>query len=85
MGEGSMNFRLRGAQERQNDGTLPPAGDLGRSPTSRLCDRGPSRCVEVWIENRLLIEMLDPRMMTEDYRNGMTRENWANMFALKRS
>jgi hypothetical protein len=52
--------------------------------TSRVCDRGPFRCVEVWIENRLLIEVLDPTMK-EDYRDGMTRENWASMFGLKRS
>jgi hypothetical protein len=55
----------------------------GQNWTSRICDRGPFRCVEVWIENRLLIEVLDPTMR-EEYRAGMTRENWARMFGLKR-
>lgn len=50
--------------------------------TSRVCDRGPFRCVEVWIENRLLIEVLDPTMQ-DDYLAGMTKENWARMFGLK--
>lgn len=49
--------------------------------TSRVCDRGPFRCVEVWLENRLLIEVLDPTMH-DDYRTGMTTENWARMFDL---
>lgn len=49
--------------------------------TSRVCDRGPFRCVEVWIENRLLIEVLD-RTMANDYRDGMTTANWVRMFGL---
>lgn len=52
--------------------------------TSRVCDRGPFRCVEVWIENRLLIEVLDPAMQSA-YRAGMSKENWARMFGLGRS
>lgn len=56
----------------------------GENWTSRVCDRGPFRCVEVWIENRLLIEVLDPTMQ-DAYRAGMTRENWARMFGLERS
>jgi hypothetical protein len=50
--------------------------------TTRECDRGPFACVEVWIENRLLIEVLDPDMQ-RDYRAGMTVQNWADMFDLK--
>jgi len=48
---------------------------------ARECDRGPFACMEVWIENRLLIEVLDPDMQ-RDYKTGMTIENWAAMFGL---
>jgi hypothetical protein len=51
--------------------------------TARTCDRGPFQCVEVWLENRLLVEMLDAQMQI-DYRNGMTTSNWAAMFCLSR-
>ena len=50
---------------------------------ARICNRGPFECVEVWLENRLLVELLD-RDMQRDYRKGMTAENWASMFGLKR-
>jgi catechol 2,3-dioxygenase-like lactoylglutathione lyase family enzyme len=49
---------------------------------SRICDRGPFQCVEIWLENRILVELLDPAMQ-EDYRRGMTMENWAGMFGLQ--
>ncbi len=49
--------------------------------TSRICNRGPFECVEVWIENRLLIEVLDPQMQ-QAYRSGMTVENWKRMFGM---
>ncbi|MEM9470880.1 MAG: hypothetical protein AAGA00_02910 [Pseudomonadota bacterium] len=48
---------------------------------ARICNRGPFECVEVWLESRLLVEVLDGRMQ-EDYRNGMTAANWAAMFSL---
>jgi hypothetical protein len=48
---------------------------------ARQCDRGPFECVEVWLENRLLVEVLDPEM-DSDYRSGMTMQNWARMFGL---
>ncbi len=48
---------------------------------ARICDRGPFACVEVWLEGRLLVEVLDPAMQ-RDYRAGMTAENWAAMFGL---
>ena len=54
-----------------------------RGWTARLCNRGPFDCVEVWLENRLLVELLDPEMQ-RDYRQGMTAENWAAMFGLSR-
>ncbi len=51
--------------------------------TARLCNRGPFECVEIWLENRLLVEVLDPGMQA-DYRSGMTAANWAAMFGLPR-
>lgn len=48
---------------------------------ARTCNRGPFECVEVWLENRLLVEVLDPAMQ-EDYRSGMTADRWAAMFGL---
>ncbi len=51
--------------------------------TSRICNRGPFECVEVWLENRLLVELLDAEMQ-KDYRSGMTASNWASMFGLPR-
>ncbi|MFV0374716.1 hypothetical protein [Microbacterium sp.] len=50
---------------------------------ARICNRGPCECVEVWLENRLLVEFLDAQMQ-RDYRAGMTAENWAAMFGLAR-
>jgi hypothetical protein len=32
----------------------------------QLCDRGPFRVIELWLENHLLIELLSPEL-TEDY------------------
>jgi hypothetical protein len=59
--------------------------DLGQQHgwLSRVCDRGPFSCIELWIENRLLIEVLDPEMLA-DYRRGMSAANWAAMFGLAR-
>ena len=48
---------------------------------ARRCERGPFACVEVWLENRLLVEVLDPAMRAR-YRSGMTVANWQRMFAL---
>ena len=52
-----------------------------RGWTSRLCNRGPFECIEIWLENRVLVEVLDPAMQ-EDYRVGMRRSNWRRMFGL---
>ena len=49
---------------------------------ARRCNRGPFHCIEIWIESRLLIEVLDPKMQV-DYKRGMTIENWARMFGLE--
>jgi len=48
---------------------------------ARICDRGPFACVELWVENRLLVEVLDPEMLG-DYRAGMTAEHWQRMFGM---
>ncbi len=48
---------------------------------NRICNRGPFHCVEVWVEDRILIEILD-QSMYDDYRRGMTARNWAAMFGL---
>jgi len=48
---------------------------------ARTCHRGPFACVEIWLENRLLVEVLDPQMQ-QDYRCGMTASNWSSMFGL---
>jgi hypothetical protein len=59
--------------------------DLGAAEgwTTRLCNRGPFECVEIWIENRLLVEVLDPTMQ-RDYARGMTVTSWREMFGLDR-
>ncbi|WP_206057148.1 hypothetical protein [Nitratireductor sp. XY-223] len=62
-------------------GVLALAGDHGW--TARRCDRGPFHCIEVWIEDRLLIEVLDPDMRAA-YRAGMTVRNWRAMFGMDR-
>lgn len=49
--------------------------------TARICDRGPFECVELWVEEDLLVEVLDPGM-ADDYRHGMTAANWRAMFGL---
>ncbi|WP_090202817.1 hypothetical protein [Yoonia litorea] len=49
---------------------------------ARTCNRGPFQCVEVWLENLLLVEVLDPAMQ-DDYARGMTAGNWARMFGLE--
>jgi hypothetical protein len=48
---------------------------------TRVCDRGPFQCVEIWLENRLLVEVLDPAMQ-QAYAEGMTTRNWRAMFGL---
>lgn len=50
---------------------------------NRRCNRGPFECIEVWLENRLLVEVLDAAMLA-DYRAGMTQDNWAAMFGFER-
>ncbi|MEM7024364.1 MAG: hypothetical protein AAF637_17555 [Pseudomonadota bacterium] len=42
---------------------------------ARCCSRGPFSLIELWVENRYLIELLTPEM-ADDYRRTMTTENW---------
>ena len=48
---------------------------------TRICNRGPFECVEIWLEDRFLVEVLDPAMQ-RDYATGMTARNWRAMFGL---
>lgn len=50
--------------------------------TTRRANRGPFECIEMWLEDRVLIEWLDPDMQA-DYHRGMTAANWAAMFGLR--
>ncbi|MDA4846508.1 VOC family protein [Hoeflea poritis] len=63
------------------DAVLALAGELDWP--ARRSNRGPFHCIEVWIEERLLIEVLDPEMRA-DYRAGMTMQNWRAMFDMDR-
>ena len=49
---------------------------------ARICNRGPFDCVELWIENRFLVEVLTPEMQN-DYRRGMTAASWRAMFGME--
>jgi hypothetical protein len=40
---------------------------------------GPFNCIELWLENRLLIEILTPEMQAQ-YRANMKMSNWSDMF-----
>ncbi len=48
---------------------------------TRVCNRGPFACIEIWLEDRLLVEVLDPDMQA-DYASGMTVRNWRAMFGM---
>jgi len=48
---------------------------------TRISNRGPFACVEIWLEDRLLVEVLDPAMQ-RDHANGMTARNGRAMFGL---
>lgn len=45
---------------------------------ARVCDRGSFECVEFWLENRQLVEVLDANMETK-YRRDMTLGRWSAM------
>jgi hypothetical protein len=43
-----------------------------------LCNRGPFRVIEFWVDNCLMLEMLTPEMQAE-YQASITPENWKRM------
>ena len=45
-----------------------------------LCNRGPFRVIEFWVDNCLMLEMLTPEMQQE-YQRSITPENWKAMLA----
>jgi len=45
-----------------------------------LCQRGPFRVIEVWIDNSLMLEMLTPEMQAE-YQRSITPDGWRAMLA----
>jgi hypothetical protein len=45
-----------------------------------LCQRGPFRVIEYWVDNALMLEMLTPEMQ-EEYRRTVTPEGWHAMLA----
>ena len=62
------------------DRVLAIAGRMGW--TARVCDRGGMfSVVEVWVDDRLMIEALTPQMQ-RDYRAQATSENWRRVFGL---
>lgn len=56
------------------------AHGAGAGWTTRCADRGPLACIEMWIEDRVLVEWLDPEMRAA-YHATITNANWAAMFA----
>jgi hypothetical protein len=46
---------------------------------ARVANRGPFECVEVWIENRQMVEFLCPDMQG-DYTRSMTPDHWDDLF-----
>lgn len=76
-GAGAVHLAL--ASPLGRDAILALAAEHGWP--ARVCDRGPFDCVEIWIEDDLLVEALDPAM-TRAYRAGMTEANWRRMFGL---
>ena len=45
-----------------------------------LCQRGPFRVIEYWVDNALMLEMLTPEMQAE-YQRSITPEGWRAMLA----
>ncbi len=61
------------------DAALALAGEEGW--LARRCARGPFDCIEIWLEDRVLVEVLDAAMLA-DYRQGMTAARWRAMFGM---
>ena len=47
-----------------------------------LCNRGPFRVIEFWVDNCLMLEMLTTEMQAE-YQSSITPENWKRMLAAR--
>lgn len=47
-----------------------------------LCNRGPFRVIEFWVDNCLMLEMLTAEMQAE-YLSSITPENWKRMLAAR--
>ena len=45
-----------------------------------VCQRGPFRVIEYWVDNTLMLEMLTPEMQAE-YQRAITPEGWRAMLA----
>ena len=45
-----------------------------------LCNRGPFRVIEFWVDNCLMLEMMTAEMQAE-YQGSITPENWKRMLA----
>jgi hypothetical protein len=45
-----------------------------------VCQRGPFRVIEYWVDNALMLEMLTPEMQAE-YQRAITPEGWRAMLA----
>jgi hypothetical protein len=45
-----------------------------------LCQRGPFRVIEFWVDNALMLEMLTPEMQAE-YQRSVTPEAWPHILA----
>lgn len=45
-----------------------------------LCQRGPFRVIEYWVDNALMLEMLTPEMQAE-YQRAITPDGWRTMLA----
>ncbi len=71
----STGFHAAIATQLDESGVLQIAAHRGWR--ARRCNRGPFELIEVWIDGRLLIEVLTPDMQA-NYRAAMTPENWAS-------
>lgn len=47
---------------------------------ARVCDRGPFRLIEIWVDGCQMIEVLPPEMQSE-YLRSMTLEGWEGFLA----
>jgi hypothetical protein len=60
--------------------TIEEVEDIGRRYGCHtvLCQRGPFRVIEFWVDNAQMIEMLTPEMQ-EEYQRAITPEGWRAM------